>query len=120
MVVRGGDGALVGTGPFRVAKIEPGKSVMLAAHENYWRGRPYLDAVEIAMARGLREQAQDLEVGKTDAVEIAVTEIRRLRQRGVNVAATQPMETLALRFEGERVRAGLREAVALAIDRGAI
>src|SRR6266481_2117513 len=30
------------------------------------------------------------------------------------------METLALRFEGERAGATLREAVALAIDRGAI
>jgi hypothetical protein len=68
----------------------------------------------------LREQAQDLEVAKADAVEIAVTDIRRLKQRGVSVAATQPMETLALRFEGERVSAPLREAVALAIDRGAI
>jgi len=120
IVVRTPDGARVGTGPFRVMHFEGGKSASLAAHESYWRGRPYLDAIEIAKGRALRDQAQDLEIGKADVVEIPVTDVRRLKQRGTNVATTQPMETLALRFEGERAGAALREAVALAIDRGAI
>jgi MarR-like DNA-binding transcriptional regulator SgrR of sgrS sRNA len=120
IVIRAPDGARVGTGPFPRHAFRSGQSASLAAHESYWRGRPYLDAVEIATGRALKDQAQDLEIGKADVVEIAVTDIRRLKQRGTNVATTQPMETLALRFEGERVGAALREAVALAIDRGAI
>jgi peptide/nickel transport system substrate-binding protein len=108
------------TGPFRVARWEPGRSARLEAHATHWRGRPYLDAVELRMGRPLREQVLDLELGKADAVETPVTEIRRLRQRGTIVSVSPPIETLALRFESERASAAVREAVALAIDRTAI
>jgi ABC-type transport system substrate-binding protein len=118
--VRLPDGTLVGTGPFRLTRLEPGKSIHLTAHDAYWRGRPYLDSIQIALGRALKDQSQDFDVAKTDVAELAVTDIRRLKQRGTKVAMTQPMETLALRFEGERAGAALREAVALAIDRGAI
>src|SRR5258706_2219327 len=114
------DGTLAGTGPFRVTRLEPGKSIHLTAHDTYWRGRPYLDSIQITLGRGPKDQSQDFDVGKTDVAELPVTDIRRLKQRGTAVAITPPMETLALLFEGERASAGVRESVALAIDRGAI
>jgi peptide/nickel transport system substrate-binding protein len=37
----------VGTGPFAFSTYEKGSSLTLTAHENYFRGRPRLDGVEI-------------------------------------------------------------------------
>jgi peptide/nickel transport system substrate-binding protein len=37
--------ALIGTGPFRVTNWEPGRRLSLAAFDDYWNGRPYLDSV---------------------------------------------------------------------------
>lgn len=119
IVVLAADGSTLGTGPFRITS-QADKSETLAAHDGYWGGRPYLDTVRIQMGREPRDQAVDLEVGKADVVEIPVTELRRLRQRGIGVTATMPMETLALIFENSRVPDTVREAVALSIDRTAI
>ena len=75
VVVRAPDGSLVGTGPFRVSAFQPGKSVVLAAHGEYWGGQPFLDSVEITLGRGQREQSLDFELAKADVVEAPVTEI---------------------------------------------
>ena len=66
IVVREADGTLTGTGPFRVARWEAGKAATLVANEAHWKGRPYLDSVEIQMGRDLRDQTQDLQLGKAD------------------------------------------------------
>ena len=42
---------LIGTGPFRVTAWEPGRRLTLAAFDDYWGGRPYLDAVTIELRR---------------------------------------------------------------------
>jgi ABC-type transport system substrate-binding protein len=120
IVVRAEDGTLLGTGPFRIARWEAEKSARLAAHNGYWAGRPFLDAVEIRMGRPLRDQEMDLESGKTDVAEILVTDGRRLRQKGVGIASTPFTETLALVFENPRVPDATREALALSIDRATI
>jgi ABC-type transport system substrate-binding protein len=120
IMVRDANGLLVGTGPFRLARWEPGKTARLEAHDAYWRGRPFLDAVEIQMGRSIREQLLDLELGKTDVAEAEVTDVRRLRQRGVEVQISKPSDTLALVFENSRAPQQAREALALAIDRGAM
>jgi len=120
VVVRSADGSIVGTGPFRIARWEAEKSGALAAHDGYWGGRPYLDAITLQMGRGLAEQATDFQLGKADAVEARVIDLRLLKQRGIAVSVTMPMETLALQFEDGRAAAGVREAVALSIDRAAI
>ncbi len=121
VAIRSTDGTLAGTGPFAVARWEPGKSATLTAHAAYWGGRPYLDSVEIGMGQPLRQQALDLELGKADAIEIDVTGLRRLRQQNANVAVAAPMEVLALVFDGAAVVAPqVQEALALSIDRSAI
>ena len=120
IVVRADDGALLGTGPFRIAHWDAEKSATLAAHDGYWAGRPFIDTVEIKMGRTLRDQELDLESGKTDVAEILVTDARRLRQKGLSISSTPYTETLALVFENPRVPDALREALALSIDRATI
>jgi len=109
IVVREPDGTLIGTGPFRVARWETGKAAALAAHEDYWKGRPYLDSIEIQMGRELREQAQDLQLGKADVTDTSVGTLDAM-----------PDMTLALVFDSPRASAMVREAVSLSIDRIAI
>jgi MarR-like DNA-binding transcriptional regulator SgrR of sgrS sRNA len=120
IVVRGPDGTLAGTGPFRIAHWQSGKMARLEADEAYWQGRPYLDAVELRTVAGSRERLLDLELAKTDVAEAEVTDVRPLRQKGVAVQVSKPMDRLALVFENPQIPAATRQAVALAIDRPSI
>jgi hypothetical protein len=106
-------------GAFAIARWEAGKSALYAAAEDAAGGRPFLDAVEIQMGRSLREQAIDLDLGKTDVVELGPNEARRpgaVRRSW----SSAPVRVVALVF-GPRVDdARVREALALAVNRAAI
>src|SRR2546425_1219330 len=69
---RGPDGALIGSGPFRVVKWEPGRRAAFAANDDYWGGRPYLDGIDIEMGRAARDQALDFDMNKADIVELGI------------------------------------------------
>ena len=64
-------------GGFAVAQWDAGQRAVYEASETAPGGRPYLDRVEVVMARPLREQAADLELGKADVVELGPNELRR-------------------------------------------
>ena len=104
---------------FVLASWEAGRRAVFTADENAASGRPYLDSIEIQMGRPLRDQSTDLELGKADVVELGPNELRR-QVAGRKVWSSSPVELMALvfgpRVEDERVR----EALALAVDRGAI
>lgn len=118
---RTAEGGAVGTGPFRPARWEPGRSAGFTANEDYWGGRPFLDAVEVEMGRPPREQIIALEVGRAELVELAPGEARRIAERGRQVWASAPMTVIALVFRpGRAADPRLREALALSIDRAAI
>jgi hypothetical protein len=74
------------------------------------------------MDRTLRDQTIDLELGKADVIEVAIDQVRRAAQQR-RIAISAPVELFVItfnqanRFTQDR---GLREAVALAIDRKAI
>ncbi len=121
IVNRGADGAVLGTGPFRIVQFPPGKSLVLEAYEGYWNGRPYLDRIEVQLGRSLRDQALDIDLGKADVVELALPEVRREQQRGSIVRLSAPVETLALVFESAGPDTdSIRQALSLSIDRKAI
>jgi peptide/nickel transport system substrate-binding protein len=117
IVVREQDGSLTGTGPFRIAKWEAGKAATLAAHEGHWKGRPYLDSIEIQMGRDLRDQTQDLQLGKTDVTDASLGTFLGTSQ---GTGEAMPDETLALVFDTPRASTSVREAVSLSIDRTTI
>jgi ABC-type oligopeptide transport system substrate-binding subunit len=118
--MRAADGTLLGTGPFRIAKWDLGKSATLAANDQYWGGRPYLDSIGLQMGRTLAEQANDFQINKSEVVEIPLRDLRSAKQRATLTSETPPMETLALVFENGRVLPNVRRALALSIDRAAI
>lgn len=123
IVKRESDGSVSGTGPFRIADWQRGKKLTLAANEDYWRGRPFLDGLEIEVAKNSRDQVAALELGKADLVEVAPELAHRVSQAGRPVVNSLPLELLALIFSRDASSPDektLREALALSIDRGSI
>ena len=107
------------TGPYAISHWEGGHRAIYEADENAPGGRPFLDSVDILMGRPLRDQSNDLELGKTDLVELGPNELRR-QPAARKLWSSAPVRILALVF-GPRVEdARIREAVALAVDRAAI
>jgi ABC-type transport system substrate-binding protein len=117
-------GILVGTGAFTVTDWQPGKNLALAARENYWAGRPYVDSITISLGQNQREQMISLDLGKTDVIEIASDQAHRAGMENRLIDASQPVELLALVFTRENQGAAddekLRRALALSIDRASI
>ena len=109
----------IGTGPFLVAEWQAGKLLKLAANENSWAGRPFVDAVEIEFGKSLRDQAIALELGKTDVIEAAPQAASRSQRHSASLSLSLPVELLALVFSpnSKAHDARLREALELAIDR---
>ena len=122
IVVHTETGAVVGTGPFRVSSWEPGKHLALTANEDYWGGRPFLDSIEVALGRAQRDQAIDLQLGRTDVAEVSPDQVRRAQQDGQRIAVSAPAELIALAFSDKPSvkEPALREAISLSIDRSAI
>jgi len=123
LVIHATDGSLAGTGPFRVATWDAGKHAVLVANEDYWGGRPFLDSVDIQMARPERSGLIDLQLGKADLVDLPSGPARHVADSKIRLAATSPVELLALALPPGRAAtddARMREALSRSIDRAAI
>jgi len=118
---RSTEGGLTGTGPFRLAAFEPGRHATLAANDDYWGGRPFLDAIDVQFGRVLRDQLTDLELGKSDVVELSPSDLRRASGHGRAVWSSAAVNLIALAFAPGRAEdPRLREALTLSIDRAAM
>ncbi|MFP5230318.1 MAG: ABC transporter substrate-binding protein [Acidobacteriota bacterium] len=115
------NGAVVGTGPFRVTGFANGV-LTLAANDDCWSGRPFADGVELRTRRLVRDQWLDFSVGKADIVELPPELLRQAQQQHMNVLVSRPVDLLALRVtpSGPFADRELRRAAALAVDRTAL
>src|SRR5579864_5751669 len=104
---------------FVITRWEGGRLAVYSANNNAGGGRPFLDSVEIQMARPLREQAIDLELGKADIVELGLDELRR-GSAARRTWTSAPIRLVALVFGPRVTDPRVREALALAVDRAAI
>jgi len=108
----------IGTGAFVVVEWQPGRLLKLAANEENWAGRPFIDTVEIEFGKSLRDQAIALELEKTDITEVT-PQASASSQRRAASSSSLPVELLALFFSpnSKALDPRLREALSLAIDR---
>jgi peptide/nickel transport system substrate-binding protein len=102
-------GLLIGTGPFRVTIWDPGHRLTLAAFEDYWAGRPYLDTVAIEFGS---------ERGHADLFDIPIGPARRILPEGLATWSSAPRTLLAL--VATNADPQLVQALELAIDRAPI
>ena len=111
----------VGTGPFQFAGFSNG-AVTLAANDNCWQGRPFLDAIEIHTHRSIHDQWLDLSVGRADLVEVPAEQLRQAHEQRLTVVASPPVSLLALTVSdsGTLANPNLRASIALAVDRSAL
>ena len=100
---------LIGTGPFRITAWEPGRRLNVVAFENYWGGRPYLDAVEIEFGSGH---------GRADLFDIPVGPSRRILPEGLATWSSAPRTLVAITSTNTDVT--LLQALALVVDRAPI
>jgi peptide/nickel transport system substrate-binding protein len=110
-----------GTGPFQLAGFSNGIWT-LAANENGWQGRPFLDSIEIRAHRPIRDQWLDLGVGRADLVEVPAEQLRQAQQQRLRLLTSPPLVLVALQVSesGALANLKLREAIAAAIDRSAL
>ena len=112
-----------GTGPFRVSDFRPGKALVVVANEEYWAGRPFIDSVQVEFGSSYRDQLVALDLDKTDVIEIAPEQSKRVALDGHRVIASAPFELMAVLFTRDRQSLNderIRHALALGIDRSAI
>jgi len=121
-IAKRGTGRIRGTGPFALAQWEPGKKIVLTAREDYWRGRPFLNAIEIELNQGPREQMIALDLAKLDVIEVAPEQARQAAAEGRRVTNSLPVELVALVFNREQSPEDgrLRQALNLSLDRDAL
>jgi peptide/nickel transport system substrate-binding protein len=114
---------LIGTGPYSIAQWDTGKRLALAARDDYWNGRPLVDAIEIEFGKNLRDQMISLDVGKEDLIEIAPEQSHHAAAENRRVESSSPAELMALVFARDPQspdEGRLRQALALNIDRGSL
>jgi len=104
---------------FTLSSWEPGRRAVYAADENAAGGRPFLDSIEIEMARPLRDQSIDFGLGRAAVVELGLDDLRR-QSNARSVWTSAPVRGIALVFQPCVEDARIREALALAVDRTAI
>jgi MarR-like DNA-binding transcriptional regulator SgrR of sgrS sRNA len=111
-----------GDGAFRIAAWQPGRLLTLQANDGFREGRPFVDGIEISMARPIRDRLLDLELNKSDLSEIPAQDARHAAERGIRISQSQPDELLAVVFlEHQAVSdTRARQALSLSLDRSAI
>jgi peptide/nickel transport system substrate-binding protein len=116
-------GPPIGTGPFRVVEISPGRFVRLAANRDYFAGRPRVDALVVSFIRSPATAFAALRAGELDLVVSAVppellASLSRQPGLAVKRGAAQPLNAVEMRLNFDRAPFSdpdFRRAVALAI-----
>jgi len=111
----------VGSGPFRFIAWERGRRIVLEANERYYKGRPKLDRVELAILPDMNTIATQL---RTHEVDMAVSPNAVLYDRlrttpGLRATLTDWNSQLILMLDDARPalrHAEVRRAIARAID----
>lgn len=100
---------LIGTGPFRIIGWDAGHRLTLAAFEDYWGGRPYLDSVTLTMGAPLRG---------ADIFALPVGPSRRVLPERTRIWSSASRDLIAI--VGVNVHPVIWQALEFSIDRAPI
>ncbi|GAX91724.1 ABC transporter substrate-binding protein [Effusibacillus lacus] len=115
----------VGTGPFKLEKIEQGQYVLLKKNPDYFKqGLPKADSIKFTIMKDEAERLAAIRGGKVDLTTVSADSAKLLENsKGVSVKNYQSMEYSYLGmnvkkkpFDDPRVR----QAISYAVDRNAI
>jgi peptide/nickel transport system substrate-binding protein len=109
----------IGTGPFHFTRIANGL-VSLAANEECWQGRPFLDAIEITTRPASRDPWSVISSSTFDLVALRPSELRQAAQQHIALLTRPAAALLLLQVREDSLNPQLRAAAALAIDRSAL
>lgn len=121
IVKRGSGQSVSGTGPFRVSDWQPGKMLTLAANEDCWRGRPYLDTIEVNLGMPARDEVAAIDTERSTLIQLPGEMAKRMS--GHTAVSSPAIELVAIIFardpqgQDEMTR---RDALALSLDRASI
>jgi peptide/nickel transport system substrate-binding protein len=82
MVKSQGNSQPIGSGPFKLARWEPGKRMLLEANDKWWYGRPNLDSIELVFGLSDAEMLDALRRGQIDWAPIRNVEDWNTAQAG--------------------------------------
>jgi MarR-like DNA-binding transcriptional regulator SgrR of sgrS sRNA len=110
-----------GTGAFKFVS-DASDLLSLAAMDDAWQGRPFVDSIEILGRRTVRTQWLDLASGRADLVDIPVDQMHQAQQEHLNTMQAPACDLLALSVGPGRLQQydAEREAIALAADRAVL
>lgn len=114
---------VIGTGAFRIVEWQAQQRLVLAASDDNWAGRPFLDRIEVRLGIAAQQQIVDLELGKTEVAELAPNLVRRAEQSGARVSVSSPLELMALVFAPNRSAVQdprVTQELSFSVDRSAI
>jgi MarR-like DNA-binding transcriptional regulator SgrR of sgrS sRNA len=114
-------GTPIGTGAFRFVSNQ-NNVLSLAAVDDAWQGRPFVDAIQISGHRVVRNQWLDLVSGQADIVDVPAENLRQAEQQHLGLVEAPDCDLLALAVArtGVLTDDSQREAIALAVDRAAL
>ena len=113
----------IGSGPFKFAKIDPKRSVVYEANEDYWGDGPYLDNLEVVFQNSMGSAMNGFRSGQFDLVlgidPAMAPQFEKMGDATVDVAkAGSHMLAVMPKYEGSPfMDKRVRQALTLAIDR---
>ena len=120
---------MVGSGPFTLKSYAPGTSLVYQRNADWHLGgdRPFLDGVEVSVLRDAPAALSQFLAGGLDALSIASTDVKRLREgvKGLVIEQAPPLQLQNITFSGLDINppwrdVRVRRAVSMAINRDAM
>lgn len=115
----------VGTGPYKLERLEPNSSCTLVKNQDYWdKGLPYLDKIQINVVTEPMTQLLSFKSGQADAIYDATpTTAVQLRNDGW-LLLVAPSAVFSLSFDSKNSKilgdVRVRQAIEYAIDKETI
>jgi peptide/nickel transport system substrate-binding protein len=118
----------IGTGPFKVAEINPNQSIRLVKNKDYWKpGRPYLDAIEYTIMPSRSTRMLAFMAGEFDVTfptDVTVPLLKDIREKTPNAQCTLRTNNATTNLVYNRDappfdNPDMRRVLALSIDRKA-